>query len=253
MNNARVSACGLLFVAAVLAWLPLTVWASPIAPPMPSSSWLLDQGSGTTFWPWTGPGSGTMGSNSGSATPQWSSDVPLAYPGNNSLSFTGTGMNVPSNWATVTGVPSGTVGSLSLWVYDNDGLSPHYVMDASSGARTLMYRTSGISTYLNNTSIGTPAGNLIPVGEWTHVALVWDSADPVAKQKIYKNGALFQTFNVSVSAVSPAEVFLGSRMSKTEGWSGKIDEYAHWDVALSADHVAWLAQNSVRSLGSGPG
>ena len=232
------------------------VEAAPVMPSAPNSGWLLDEGSGTRLWEWTGDGTGQLGAQSGATAPTWSSDTPFSYPDNHSLEMTGTGVNQGSGWARISGHPTGTTGTIAFWVTD-DGQGK-YMLDASGGNRTLMYRLGdGIAddfgAYLNNSSIGNVSGALVPDnGQWTHVAMTWDTSLATDKQKIYRNGALFTTKNVSVSARNPAEFFLGSRYGLTESWGGKMDEFGVWNKALSGDEVQWLASNSLRAMPYSP-
>lgn len=222
--------------------------AAPVAPPLPGTTWLLDEGTGTDLSEWTGFRTGVLG---GPTLPTWSTDTPFAYSGNHSLSFVGAGFSA-GNYARLDGHPSPAQGAISFWVTDNGGGGPKYILDGSGGDRTLLYRSgpsNGLSYYQNNQSAGTLAANVVPTdGTWTHMALVWDNSLPTEKQKVYKNGSLFQTFNTSIGAVNPAYVYLGSRQSLTECWDGKIDEYALWDTALSEQQVQWLSQNSLRQI-----
>jgi len=219
-----------------------------IAPPVPASGWLLDEGSGAALAQWKGPRTGELGGHASVPAPTWSTDTPFAYAGNHSLQFQGTGVSVPSNWCRLDGHTSATKGTVAFWVYDEDGVSPHYILDATNGHRTLMYRTSGLSTYLNQSNLGTAPGSLVPVGEWTHVAISWDNSRPTEKQRVYKDGSLFWTSNVTVGPRFPTDVFLGSRFSRNEGWQGRIDEYALWNTPLSEDQVDWLANNSLKQI-----
>ena len=92
-------------------------------------------------------------------------------------------------------------------------------------------------------------GELIPDGEWTHLVLTWDNAATDGmRQKIYKNGSLFDTFNTTLSSTSPARLWLGNRYSNNEPWKGALDEYLLWDVALTPEQVRWLAHNSALSI-----
>jgi hypothetical protein len=228
-----------------------TTHAAPVAPPVPATAWLLDEGTGTDLFEWhgSGPGTGQIALASGAAVPMpaWSTDTPFNYPGDYSLEFTGTGSGVPAGYARVDGHTSATKGTISFWVA-NDGTGM-YILDATNGSRTLMYRTGGWGTYLNQSYLGDIGSDLIPAdSQWTHVALVWDNSLATDKEKIYKNGTLFDTRDISIGARYPADVFLGSRFNLAEGWGGKIDEYALWNTPLSADQVQWLATNSVSKI-----
>lgn len=224
--------------------------AAPIAPPAPNTTWLLDEGAGTLLADYDSPRSGVLG---GTPAPTYSTNTPFAYDGNRSLQFVSSGSAV-GNWAEINGHPSGTQGTVAFWVADDGGTNSRYILDATDGHRTLLYRSPGsppqnINAYLNQSSLGAVSDSAVPTdGTWTHIAIVWDNALATEKQKVYRNGVLFQTFNVTVSAKNPASVFLGSRFSRNETWGGRIDEYALWDVPLSPDHVEWLAGNSLRDI-----
>jgi hypothetical protein len=227
----------------------VTAVAAPMAPAVPASGWLLDEGAGTSLAQWGGPRTGVLG---GPVLPAWSTDAPFSYPGNTSLSFVASG-NAAGSYAQLAGHTSATRGTISFWASDlgTSGLS-RYMIDSSEGTRTLAYRggTSGsVAWYLNQTDLGSVNSSLMPSdGTWNHVAIVWDNTLATDKQKIYSNGALLATNNIAISAVNPAAVFLGSRCSKNEAWNGGIDEYALWNKPLSGDEVSWLASHSLREI-----
>ena len=102
--------------------------------------------------------------------------------------------------------------------------------------------------YLNQTNCGYMPEWLIPEGQWTHIAIVWDEAGGSDEQRVYRNGILAYTFTKDISAVEPALIFLGNRYSRASGWEGQIDEFAMWDHALTAEEVAWLSRHSVRDI-----
>ena len=244
--------CASTMVAAVLLAVALskTAIAAPVPPPLPGTAWLLDEGSGTDLAEWTGYRTGEIGGHVGIDPPIWSTDTPFTYTGNHSLSFLPSGTGLPGNWARLDGHPSGEQGTISLWITGDAGTSTRYMLDATDGHRTLIYRSTGDYTvYLNQTHIGSVSQTLVPTdGSWAHVVMTWDNSLATDKQKFYKDGALFATLNTSISARNPASVYLGSRVSLTEAWSGKIDEYALWDTALGEDQIQWLSQNSLQQI-----
>ncbi|MDW8038495.1 MAG: LamG domain-containing protein [Thermoguttaceae bacterium] len=101
--------------------------------------------------------------------------------------------------------------------------------------------------FLNDTYLGN-IPNLLDDNRWTHLVITWDNNDPTAKQKIYKNGQLWATFNVTLSPKTPATLWLGNRYSNNEPWRGAIDEYALWNRALTPEEIAWLFQHSLQEI-----
>ncbi len=240
-----------LMVAPLLVAFSRPVGAAPIPPPRPDSGWLLDEGSGTALAQWNGFRTGNL---AGPVLPTWSGDVPIAYAGNTSLAFVATGGPALGNYARLGGAGAGTQGTVAFWVRDENGGNPAYILDSNSG-RTLMYRTApapggAFGTYVNGTYIGSVSGAVVPGpgGAWTHVAITWDNSLPTQKEKIYRNGVLFDTKNVNVGTTNPSNIYLGSRLSLNETWGGKLDEYALWNRPLTGDEVAWLAGNSLSAI-----
>lgn len=229
--------------------------ADPVPPPRPTSAWLLDEGAGANLRPAAGNGIGQIGGFTGVPAPTWSTYTPFSYPDNHSLQFVASSGSNPSNWAYVAGTPKGTAGTISFWVAD-DNTGGRYMLDATDGHRTLIYRSGSVfSVFVNQSSVGSfPAAQIPNDSSWTHLALVWDNSLPTDKQKIYKNGNPTPIFtsNTTLGAVNPATIWLGSRFSQNESWGGWIDEYASWDVPLSTDQIAWLASNSVRAVAAPP-
>jgi hypothetical protein len=252
-NKARNLATLMFALAGVLVLGVGPALAAPIPPPLPDSGWLLDEGTGLTTSEWNAPGTGQLGGHTGVAPPSWSTDTPFAYSGNHSLEFVSTGIGQNANWCELDGQWSGTQGTVSFWVKDTNGTSPSYITDSSNGSRTLLYRAgANFQLYINQNHIGNPGGGLVPgppSSDWTHVAIVWDNSLATDRQKVYQNGgAPYATFNDTVGTVNPALTYLGSRMSRTEGWGGNIDEFAVWNRPLSQDEVDWLAANSLSNI-----
>lgn len=212
-------------------------WAGPIQPPAPTDAWFFDEGTGgegTIVKPRWGNNPGTLYSKV-----SWTTDTPFVYEGNSALWFDGTKDN-RVNFGPHT---FGTAGSISIWAYRLPGAQ--YLFDASPGGRTLLYST--FTLFLNDTLIGS-ISNLLDDNRWTHLVITWDNSDPTEKQKIYKNGQLWATFNTTLSEKTPAMLWLGNRYSNNERWVGGIDEYALWNQALTPEEIAWLFQHSLREI-----
>lgn len=207
----------------------------------PVDAWLFDEGQGTTAQTFRGSNPGTL-----HGTINWSSNVPQTDYGGNYGVWSDGSVGSRVNF----GAHSfDTAGSISLWVYrDFSDTAPRYLFDSTDGARTLLYHSSAWNLWLNNTALGTLPEGLLADGEWTHLTITWDNSLPTDKQKVYKNGSLFQAFNATLSPSSPSMLWLGSRWSNDEAWRGGIDEYALWNVALSPQEVAWIYQTSLHNL-----
>jgi hypothetical protein len=110
----------------------------------------------------------------------------------------------------------------------------------------LLYST--FSLFMNDSYIGEVPG-LLDDNKWTQLAITWDNnATDGKREKIYKNGQFYASFNAALSAKSPATVYIGNRFSENERWVGGVDEYGLWNRALLPGEVAWLSQNSIDRL-----
>ena len=240
----RTSSFGLVFALAAALLAATTAHAAPIAPPVPTTAWLLDEGLGTTVYQLGGPRTGTIYPG-GAGTLTWSTDTPLAYPGNYSLDYDG---NV-ANRVIVDGHSTTSRGTVAIWVKADVSNAWRYALDATDGHRTLI-ANSGVNAqniYINQAGVWGGSG-LFNVGQWTHVAVTWDSSLATNRVKVYKNGALYSTSNTAVTLRTPAQVWIGNRFSNNEAWPGLLDEYAMWNTPLTPDNIEWLYQNSVRSV-----
>lgn len=98
---------------------------------------------------------------------------------------------------------------------DNSQTQLYAVLDAGSGLQ--------LATY--------PASN-IPLNEWSHVAMTWNSGEPI---RLYVNGVeVAQSANVSGSIISTTNDFAIGRSYNTgeDYFDGEIDEVRIWDFAM---------------------
>ena len=84
--------------------------------------------------------------------------------------------------------------------------------------------------------------------EWTHLVLTWDNLLGDDQIKVFQNGTLFQTFDRTVSSVTPAQFWLGSRYSNNEAWRGGIDEFSVYDYPLSYAEVMELFEEGLTGV-----
>ncbi len=97
----------------------------------------------------------------------------------------------------------------------------------------------------------------LPVGQWTHVAMTWESdgTPNINEAKFYVNGVLeTNTGNNGQTVHTNASNFLqiaNDRFSGSRDWDGMIDDVAVFDHVLSDAEVAALASGSVTPLDFG--
>jgi hypothetical protein len=106
------------------------------------------------------------------------------------------------------------------YVLYNDGVYP----------TKLNFRISGVGYLYSKANVD--------VGEWQHWAVTYDA--PAEEVKIYKNGALDNTYpSINVSDLTNSEDFQIGRSQTWNGYfSGDLDEVRIYDRALSAQQIS---------------
>ena len=110
------------------------------------------------------------------------------------------------------------------YLFSVGGYSPVY----SGAPRRFFYQVIG------STGPFVPADSEVPLGKWTHVAMVHDAQTQIAK--IYMNGELDATReNVLIPSVdNPIDLFIGrDSLGARYFFHGKIDEVQFWSRALT--------------------
>jgi hypothetical protein len=159
--------------------------------------------------------------------------------------------NGTSNQITHNGPAFGSAGTISFVVKKNVADSEtgwRYVFDSTT--RHLFYKRGGSAegantygVYLNGNLIwddATSVANVMTGLDWQVVTITWDDSDPTTKERIYRNGVQLATANVTVGAGTPATIYMGTRFTSVEYWSGSFAEYAVWNRKLSASEVTVL-------------
>ncbi len=159
----------------------------------------------------------------------------------NALAFDGIDDYVQTEYPGILGASDRT---FEAWIYiDLDAPSSNmaildYGLNVGGGRNTFIATGSGILRFISggtNANI-TTSTNIVPVGEWAHVAFVLKDA----KGYLYVNGVSVTTGDLS-TVNTPADnesVKIGQRV---EGGSipfhGKIDEVRIWEEARSQDQI----------------
>lgn len=108
----------------------------------------------------------------------------------------------------------------------------------------------GDSNYPGQIQVSTSAGpfpgkdsnKVLPVNEWMHIAVTYDSALSSNRLRIYIDGVLQSegdTTNGLSSSISLAQssFFIGKSYNDNRWWPGEISECRIWNRALSADEI----------------
>ena len=159
----------------------------------------------------------------------------------NAINFDGNNDIVQTNYSGVLGTAGRT---FEAWVFvDPNAPSSNlcildYGVNAVGSRNTFSVTGSRGLTFISggtNANIGT-AGNLVPVGQWTHVAFVLDNGTGY----LYVNGTQVGSGNLS-TVNTPANnqtVRIGQRVSGgTIPFQGSIDEVRVWSVARTLTDI----------------
>jgi hypothetical protein len=103
--------------------------------------------------------------------------------------------------------------------------------------------------FIPTTGIYLDAANVLPTGQWTHVACVYDATNSIAK--MYINGAEVTLVNHGAGSIGTAigdntTLFnLGRRSSNSFFFKGAIDELRVWNSVRSAADIAANIDNTL--------
>lgn len=194
-----------------------------------------------SYWKMNGNSNDSVGSLNGT-------DVSITYNTSNGIVNQGAGFNGTTSKITTGGPAFGLAGSISFWINPvsfGTVSSGGFVFDSSSANRYLVYflETTGvrhISWFLNGTIIANPGTTVVNTGSWQHFVLTWDNSLGSNKQAIYKNGVLDSNNNVTITAATPTNLFMGTRFNSTEFYNGALDEVGIWKRALTASEISLL-------------
>ena len=89
----------------------------------------------------------------------------------------------------------------------------------------------------------TNTGYVAPLGQWTHIAVVYDNAGGTIKT--YANGSLVHTFTGSLGTIGDAlvddDLRIGGRNANSQYFQGQIDEMTIYNRALTLSEVQQVA------------
>ncbi|GAA4369223.1 hypothetical protein GCM10023185_42680 [Hymenobacter saemangeumensis] len=170
--------------------------------------------------------------------------VPAAVPGSNtSLLFDGVGKYVDAGSINLGG------GGLSFecWVKPASfkAGSPYIssLVGMEDGSNTAMLRLGDASLAadqlqfvlnVNGAARRLPSVGRLPLGAWSHVAATFDGT----AMRIYINGTLDASLNVSGSVIASGPVALGRNYANSRILDGALDEVRIWKRGLTAAEIA---------------
>jgi len=247
--------------------------SAQVAPPVPVSAYLFDEGAGTTVEDSFGSNNGAFAAGA-SNFPSWRSwtesdptpETPFGYEGNSSLSFGGNDwvdLGEPADLDFDAETDSYTI---SAWFSTQGGGA--IVGKAAAELTERQYYIWVDGNASTNTAIGgeftdyfnTPEDRMAAgAPAWEHVAVVVES-NTIAK--IYVNGllGLTSTIDPGTATLPGTNIYVGARHNANATnnsqaaffFQGRIDEVAFWDSALSQENIDWLQANSLSTLPAVP-
>jgi len=242
---------------------PAAAMAAQVAPTNnPVSAYLFDEGSGASTADAFGSNPGTL---NGNAT--WTNTTPFSYAGNNAVLYNGgtpgyCTLGAPADLNFLAGTDEFTIAG---WYYNPGGTSDNAgTVIATKGGdpngsvqyelATLNWPPVGLWTSIRGGTAPTGGFTPGPIPNWYHLAVVVGPANCQA----YVNGSAQGGTFAWGSASTPTDpVWIGGQYSVGNPGSpinwysaggSLIDEVGFWNVALSADNIEWLANNSIKDL-----
>ena len=148
-------------------------------------------------------------------------------------------------WCKADSIGSGVVIQLSSGAGENEDENVSFNVNLQSGGEfRLFYEYNSGSNETNTTSNFNLSSNT-----WTHVAVVRD--DSTGEAYFYKNGALVETESASNDPTggesSSANMTIGNSFANSNGYDGELAHVRVWDVARSAEQVAYYYNRLVDS------
>ena len=164
----------------------------------------------------------------------WATNTPTA------LEFDGVDDYVQTTYPGVAGIYSRT---FQAWIYLNEAPGSNlcisdYGFNVAGGRNTFMVNNNGYLAYLSGGANGgiTASEATVPIGQWVHVAFVYNGSEGY----LYQDGEQVGTGNLTGvnTQLGGQDVLIGQRVSGGNiPFNGMIDEFSIWDMALSPQEI----------------
>jgi len=144
--------------------------------------------------------------------------------------------------------------TLEAWIYQN-AAGYNTILDKGDYRYLFDIDYNKIGFYSSGTGTGwAHSDEVIPVGEWVHVAVTYDKAN--SEIKFYKNGALINTVSGTLNSMTPdnGDINIGRQQPSSCGcniMNGSIDEVRIWNVARTETEISENYTNGLSGTETG--
>lgn len=161
-------------------------------------------------------------------------------------------------------------GTVAIWVKtQSDGENDTgYIFDKNTSPGSFGWslnvkneNTNGVQLeFLQSFTSGnkrwTTVDRTLPIGEWMHVAITYDSSALANDAIIYINGKVVDlTVNSTASGVFASDagidLIIGDNAASTGGFDGALDEISLWSRSLNQNEITTLYQRQKSAFGGG--
>lgn len=155
-----------------------------------------------------------------------------------------------SQYCNVTPASIGNAGTIEFWIKPeftpSTATTEYYVFDSTAGSnRNLFYKNTTADCwglFLGGSSMTDGAGSLeglVDDAVWTHVAIVWDSAETGNNRVIvYKNGSEFEKVDADPAGSTPTTLYVGSSNNPDAYWDGLVDDFRIWSDTRTPSEIS---------------
>lgn len=152
-------------------------------------------------------------------------------------------------WCKADAIGGGVVIQLSAGSGENEDENVSFNVNLQSGGEFQLFYEYGSGSNESNTTSSFD----LSADTWTHVAVVRD--DSTGEAYFYKNGALVETETASNDPTggtsSDANMTIGNNFANNNGYNGELAHVRIWNVARSAEDIAYYYSRLVDSTHSG--
>ncbi len=138
--------------------------------------------------------------------------------------------------------------TLEQWVYITTNVTTSLVNQTNGNlaAPLDLYYNGNLNVWFGN---GAATHNTLvpglPLNAWTHIAVTYDPTSPTSEGRVYLNGSLVSTIDVTAPMANVGPLRIGRRADGLEGSDTYFDEVRVWNTPRSAGEIASNYENSL--------